>query len=268
MEPGTPPDSIPIVSVNTDTGRVKATGTADPVQDAPVFEVARRYLAKATALVGGLDGAIHVAYDPKLVALAGSAPRFLAIASLDRQFAEVLSTATGRDVAGSDLILVMGPGFVYYEMDDPRMTEIVAGDLTTAFHRLHPVRCQGPIAQIMPWLVQIAGNILIPGWTEAGDGDISPLAERRDKAIGRAIRSFVEQNYRDHVNPEGQAVTDFPALSPVAEIVGNEACFFVSRSGGTPLTRQTTVSSIHEVISRAMRDAGVSVVRDTKASFG
>lgn len=248
-----------LVSIDIEVERGQNHGVVDPSRLPEAHAAARRYKAIAMRLLSESADHLHMAYDPGLSAKRGNSARYVIAA--DNGISRAVGEALGVEIAEGDIVVVIGPAFVEWQTTPEVLTEIVADDLTSALQFLKPLRCKGPIAKLMPYLVQIAGNIILQGAQE--DEGPTKREERKDRAVGRAFNSIAAQDY-DSDNAHGMVVTDNPAWLPLASIVADtagDAAFSVD----LPLNRDAAVQVIHHAIARAMRDADVPVTKSKAA---
>lgn len=251
------------VTVNLDTGKVTGVGRL-PVEGASAaHSIAQRYSNIAKRLLNDDTMQLHIGYDPALVSANGASGRFVAVLSKTPSAQAALWRTVEADTGARDLLVVFGPEFSDWVGDDDALEEIVAVDLTTLVETLYPIICDGPIKIMMPYLTQIAGNILLAGGNPHHqppdpDGGERVMPSRVEKAIGRAYRSFAETHIGAATpNMFGRLLTNFPAWQFLADSVAREAS---SRIVPPPMNISILVYSIRAVIAAAVERFEISVV--------
>lgn len=252
------------VSVNLDTWRVTGVGRLPLEGAAAVHGMAARYLGLAESMLKDAATTMHLAYDPELVGNNGAAGRFITAVAKSPSAKAAIWETTEMDAGHTDSLIVLGPQFVDWAGSDEQLAELVAVDLTGLIETLYPLQCEGPIKVMMPYLTQIAGNVLIPG----GDPTARPpspagsdreLPSRVEKAIARAYRSFADAHMgASESNQFGRLVTAYPAWQYLADTVGREAGVF-AQTVSAPMSIPTMVYSIRSVIARAVSQFGIPV---------
>lgn len=245
---------VALVSINPETERADAHGLIDVVRLPDVIAAARRYRSAATSILTDAEYHLHLAFDPALAGGMGNSARYVTMGE-PNGIAVAVAGCLGIATHANDIVVVLGPDFVAWQTTPEIMAEVVADDLTAALQSLHPVRCKGPISKLMPFLVQIAGNIIMPG--VAADEGHTKLTGRKERAIGRAFNSIASKHYGED-NPHGQVVTDNPAWLALAETVA-DAAGELATMVDSPMSRQSMVHIIHQAIARAMRNCDVPV---------
>lgn len=245
--------TVAMVSLNVDLGRATSHGPVDPTRLPDVIATAAAYLAAASTLIADAATSFSLAYDPALAPAAGSGPRYVAVAGSKPNIAQAVGEAAGRKLDDNSFIVVFGPSFVSWQTTPELLVEVVADDLTAALQILRPVQCQGPIAKLMPFLIQIAGNVVMPE-TEA-DQAIS-ISGRKDRAIGRAFNAIAAAHYgAASFNAMGQVVTDNPAWIPLSNMVA-DCAGAMAAAVSRPMSVDAAVHSIHQSVARALRECG------------
>jgi len=230
-----------------ETDRVaEAPGVADEMAEA-ARAFASRYLEGVASACAPLT--LVVAFDPALVAAPGSGARRLLLA---RDAPKLARHLLGPRRAGSSVMVVVGPSAVAYDGDEGRLRETACCDVGNAVGLLHPARGAGPIAPLMPWLLQIACETIAYG---GGDPEGAPA--RADRAMARAL-SGVSASLYDSWNAYGQMLTDHPAWPYLAEATANEArATAAGCDGPSPPDRIAAMS--HSALARALHGLGVEV---------
>lgn len=254
--------SIPEISFSLETGRAVAIGRTEA--PAGLLSNVERYVATALSLLSDLASGIHVAYDRGLRGNKGGSARIVVPAGSNAHLAAALSSLNGSDVDTTHLIVVFGSEFSGWRGPDAAMRALVAADLTVVIDRLYPIESSGPISRMLPYLTQIAGNVLLPG-APAGEDDLARQIEMTDRvgqAIGRAYRGFAQTLYPDAPNAFGQLASDFPAWPYLADMVAEQAGL-VAPSMLLPVSQEDAATVIQAVVAQSMRNLGVEVIPAT-----
>lgn len=246
---------IALVSIDTDLERGSAHGQVDTSRQMEVADLAARYLAVAERLLSGSADLIRFGYDPAL-SVAGGGSRYIASGDAGNRILMACCEAIGVEAGPADIAIVFGPSLVSMRTTPELFMEMVADDLTAIIRAAHPVECKGPIATLMPFLVQVAGNIIIPGHDEAETGE-SRMTGRKKRAIGRAFNAIAHGHYGSD-NAHGKVVTDHPAWLPLANAVAESSVAFAQGSA-RPLDRNALAYLIQQAIARAMRACDITV---------
>ena len=247
------PDEIPCLSYEAETDQV----LGEPEVPAPMLRAAadraRAYLDVADRLLAGGGEALHVALDPGLSGTEGRAARRLALAAEAPNLGNWLAERTGRAVRRLDAVVIMGPEFVGWDDDDARLRESVASDVGWLVGKLYPIRSEGRIEALVPWLLQVASEVTAYG---AADPGLAPA--RVERAVGRAFNAAARAHY-DSWNAHAQLLTDHPAWPYLADGVARESLAAAGTLHG-PISLESLARMAHAAIARALTSLDVRVV--------
>jgi len=253
--------SIALMSIDTDLERGTSHGLVDVNTYPHVHKTMRRYVEVADSLLLGSSAALKLGYDPALSA-ANSASRYITSGDVKNRILRACCEAVGEEPSPSDIAIIVGSTFVSWQTTPEVFLEVVADDMIAIVQSIHPIRCKGPIADLMPYLVRIAGNVIVPGsaQTAIGAGRIQGI---KDRAIGRAFNALAHQNYHGD-NAHGQLFTDNPAWIPLAWAVAESAASLIEASV-VPMKRESVARLIQQAIAKAMRACDIPVVQSGSA---
>ncbi len=252
------PDSkaIACVSYDPETDLVGPEPRVPAEMLAVAADAADRYAALAAGMAEGAAEWLHVAFDPGIAVGDGRGPRHVRIAATAPGLSAEVERATGRTVGGLDALVTLGPGFVAWDGDDERLREVVASDVGRVACLLYPARAEGPLAVLMPWLLQVAAETVAHGTTEP-----ALARERAERSAARAFTGAAQQNY-DSWNAHGQMLTDHPAWTALVEATMDEAVAAAS-SVRVPASLEALAVAAHGALAAALSGLGVRVVPGT-----
>ncbi|CAH1689522.1 conserved hypothetical protein [Hyphomicrobiales bacterium] len=205
-------DRLPAVTVDHELNRAEAAVGDGHDIAAHASEVAKQYREAAERLLVGISSSLRFYYDPQVGAEEGRSPRQLTISGFEPELSRALADQIGWELSPMDLIIGLGPSMVAWDGSPAEFDEVVASDLAYYVASLFPIQCTGNLADMMPWLMQLAASIAIH---RTGDHE---FVERC------AARSFagLASIHAGSWNATGQTATQYPAWFPLADLVSNE----------------------------------------------
>lgn len=245
--------TIACVSYEPETDRIGPEPQVPQEMLAVAAEAAGRYAALAALMAEGAGEWLHVAFDPGLALGDGRGPRHLGIATTAPNLAVEVERVTGRPIGTLDALVTLGPGFIAWDGDEERLREVVASDIGRVTCLLYPARAEGPLAVLMPWLLQVAAETVAHGATEPG-----VARDRAERSAARAFTGAAQANY-DSWNAHGQMLTDHPAWPVLVEATMAEAVAAAARIRG-PASLETLAHAAHGALAAALSGLGVRVV--------
>ncbi len=249
----TPHETPACLSYEHDTDRVAGEAEVGPEMREAAAARAGRYLDLAERLLAGGGETLHLALDPGLSGSEGRAARRLALAAEAPGLGAWMAERTGRPVRRLDAVVIMGPEFVGWDDDERRLREAVASDIGWLVGKLYPIRAEGHIEALVPWLLQVASEVTAYG---AADPEAAP--GRVERSVGRAFNAAARAHY-DSWNAHGQLLTDHPAWPYLADEVAKEALHAAATLHG-PVSLESLARMAHAAIGRALASLGVKVV--------
>ncbi|AOG03166.1 hypothetical protein BSY19_5069 (plasmid) [Bosea sp. RAC05] len=241
-------DPIPLVSIDRETSR------ATPYEDDPggialhAQEAAQNYLAAAERLIPGSKKGLHIVFDPGLVADGNRSAKYLIVAGEEPSLAQNIADISQRKIGRYDLIVVIGPAVAGWDGDEAEFEEQVSSDLAHLVATLFPVKSEGPIAVMMPWLVRMSASIALT--KGASESYLEKSATRCFAGLASA--------YDGTWNATGQAITKFPAWFPLSDAIARETVVRRARSNN-PAVLEDVANIVHDAIASSLVSLGIPV---------
>lgn len=255
------------INLNTDTGRAIGVGVLPEDGATEVHATAGRYLDAVATMIANGHEQVHVAFDAGLQQNSLNGGRYLFVAGTNPQLANVVADTLNIDIDPNSIIAVLGPEFCGAEMSDEALRQTVAADLTVVFEVHYPIVATGPLADMMPYLTMIAGQIILQGsyggdrMVEIQEGPVTkmiPASEHRPlKAVGLAWHTFAQIKF-GNFNQYMILEQHYPAWNELSYLVAEQSAV-LALGIEEPLSLRMVGYSVHEVITRVMDNIGIGV---------
>lgn len=211
-----PDSAIPCVVIHSDTHVATATSWKSAASKERAQAYRERYLTVAATMVVDCGDCVHLVVDATPRA-EGDARRRVIMVADGVSMAKFMENM-GIQVHRHDAIVAVPPDIrPPSARDEGDFREQVATDLAYVIERLYPIRAQGPIAPMIPWLARLAGSILLRG--ASSPGEQGAIVRR---ALARHL-TYASMEAFDSWNARAEFLTAYPAWPYLAEEVAHGA---------------------------------------------
>lgn len=217
--------------------------------EAREWPAALRYARCLGSVVSLISGTIMIAWCPTVATMLGQPSRRVFVEGyhgLVRRASEISGCAPlhGVVVFGHDFVRKMET------IDEPSLRQMVISDLSSMVAGHVNLKGSGKVADLLPWLVGIAGAVSV-----AGSAADDPFVERTVASSAKRFADFVSNQGS---NAMSKMLAIYPDFLDVAHAAAEEARGY-SASRETPLDFDSACELARLSVIEALRSVGVPI---------